>query len=91
MSRCLNQKVRDTKQVIRGTGRTYYVLVATRKTIEKLGQSSFISVVTGFWYEYTLANPGAYGFDLNNQAVTLFGEGKAKVSTSTWPQVCVGN
>ncbi|KAJ4353422.1 uncharacterized protein N0V89_005151 [Didymosphaeria variabile] len=61
--------------------------VATRKTIEKLGQSSFISVVTGFWYEYTLANPGAYGFDLNNQAVTLFDEGKTKVSTSTWPQI----
>ena len=58
-----------------------------RDLIAKLGKSSFIAVATGFWYEWSLAIPAAYGFDFANRAVTLFDNGEAKISTSTWPQV----
>ena len=44
-------------------------------------------MVTGFWYEWSLAIPPAYGIDLNNHSATLFDEGTTKISTSTWPQV----
>lgn len=59
----------------------------TRKAIEKLGTISYISLVCGFWYEWSLGIENAYGFDLNNKSVTFFDDGKAKLSTSTWPQV----
>ncbi|KAK5019953.1 hypothetical protein BJ546DRAFT_907814 [Cryomyces antarcticus] len=58
-----------------------------REHIEKLGKSSYIAVTTGFWYEWSLAIPAAYGFNLANHTVTLFDDGEAKISTSTWPQV----
>ena len=61
--------------------------VATRKAIADLGKSSYVAVSTGFWYEWSLAIPAGYGFDFANRAVTLFDEGEAKISTSTWPQV----
>ena len=58
-----------------------------RELIAKLGESSFVAVSTSFWYEWSLAIPSAYGFDLANQAVTLFDDGETKINTSTWPQV----
>lgn len=58
-----------------------------RELITKLGKSSYIAVTTGFWYEWSLAISAAYGFDFANRAVTLFDDGEAKMSTSTWPQV----
>ena len=58
-----------------------------RDLIAKLGKSSFIAVTTGFWYEWSLAIPAAYGFDFANRVVTLFDEGETKITTSTWPQV----
>ena len=61
--------------------------VANRKLIEEIGKSSYIAVVTGFWYEYSLAIPPNYGFNFANRTVTLFDEGETKISTSTWPQV----
>ncbi|KAL9095445.1 MAG: hypothetical protein Q9165_002316 [Trypethelium subeluteriae] len=60
---------------------------ATKQHILKLGKSNFISVSTGFWYEYSLAIPAAYGFDFKDKTVTLFDEGTTKIQTSTWPQV----
>ncbi|KAM0810128.1 putative NmrA-like domain-containing protein [Seiridium cardinale] len=60
---------------------------ATRQTIADLGKSSYIAVSTGFWYEWSLAIPPAYGFDLANRTVTFFDEGKTKISTTTWPQL----
>lgn len=62
-------------------------LVATRKAIEDLGKSSYISISTGFWYEWSLAMPAAFGIDFANRAVTFFDEGDTKICTSTWPQV----
>ena len=58
-----------------------------RGLIARLGKSSFISVITGFWYEWSLAISAAYGFDFVNRTVTLFDEGETKICTSTWPQV----
>lgn len=52
----------------------------TRKTIADLGKSSF-------WYEWSLAIPSAFGIDFAKRTVTLFDEGEAMISTSTWPQV----
>jgi hypothetical protein len=61
--------------------------VAIRKAIHDQGKSAYISFVTGFWYEYCLAMPAAFGFDFAKRAVTLFDAGEAKVSLSTWPQI----
>ncbi|MCJ1351599.1 MAG: hypothetical protein MMC33_001583 [Icmadophila ericetorum] len=58
-----------------------------RELIKKLGKSSYVSVVTGFWYEWSLAIKAAYGFDFENRAVTFFDEGETKISMTTWPQV----
>ncbi|KAF2119016.1 hypothetical protein BDV96DRAFT_684632 [Lophiotrema nucula] len=61
--------------------------VATRKLIEEIDKSAYISVATGFWYEYSLAIPLAYGIDIANRTATFFDEGETKISTSTWQQV----
>ncbi|KAJ3173979.1 hypothetical protein HDU87_007192 [Geranomyces variabilis] len=65
----------------------FQVLAATRKRIEQGGKSSYVALVTGMWYEWSLAIPQAYGFDFANRKVTLFDNGETKLSTSTWPQV----
>jgi hypothetical protein len=62
-------------------------LPEAHELIAKLGKSSFIAVSTGFWYEYSLAIPAAYGFDFKNRTVTFFDDGETKINTSTWPQV----
>ena len=61
--------------------------VATRKAITDLGKSSYIAVCTGFWYEWLLAVPAAFGIDFAKHTVTLFDEGETKISTSTRSQV----
>lgn len=63
--------------------------MATRKTITDIGKSSYIAVSTGFWYEWSLAIPAAFGLDIAKRTATLFDEGETKISLSTWPQVCV--
>ncbi len=56
--------------------------------IESLGISSWVAVCCGFWYEFSLAGGAErYGFDLRKREVTFFDEGKAKLCTSTFPQV----
>lgn len=60
---------------------------ALRKAIIELGQCNFISVSTGFWYEWSLAIPSAFGIDLINHTATFFDDGETKITTSTWPQV----
>lgn len=61
--------------------------VAIRKAIADLGKGSYISVITGFWYEYTLAMPASFGIDFANRTATFFDEGETKISVSTLPQV----
>jgi hypothetical protein len=58
-----------------------------KEEIASLGKSSYIAVNTGFWYEWSLAIPAAYGFDFEKKAVTLFDDGETLTSMSTWPQV----
>ncbi|KAL9609165.1 MAG: hypothetical protein Q9167_006042 [Letrouitia subvulpina] len=63
------------------------MLVASRKLIEEIGQSSYIALITGFWYEYSLAIPNNYGFNFADRTAKFYNEGETKISTSTWPQV----
>ncbi|KAF4119658.1 putative protein YbjT [Geosmithia morbida] len=58
-----------------------------RKLISRLGKSSYISVSTSFWYEWSLSIPEAFGIDIKNRSVTYFDRGETRISTSTWPQV----
>jgi hypothetical protein len=61
---------------------------AGHELIEKLGVSSWISVVCGFWYEWSLSvSPFMYGFDFKEKKLLLYDEGETKICTSTWPQV----
>ncbi|KAH8690137.1 hypothetical protein BGW36DRAFT_433091 [Talaromyces proteolyticus] len=39
-----------------------------------------------FWYEYSLALPFAYGFDVPNKKVTFYDDGNVRINTSTWQQ-----
>lgn len=50
-------------------------------------RTQYIAVVTGFWYEWSLAIAPAYGFDFANRSVTFFDDGKTIIDTSTWPQI----
>lgn len=61
--------------------------VNTRNLIEELGTSSYVAMVTGFWYEYSLAKAGNYGFDFANRTAAFFDDGVVPISTSTWPHV----
>jgi hypothetical protein len=58
----------------------------TRDLIESLG-CSWIAMSTGFWYEWSLAIPASYGFNIAKRSVTFFDDGETKITTSTWPQV----
>ncbi|KAI1381272.1 NAD(P)-binding protein [Hypoxylon crocopeplum] len=58
-----------------------------RKLCEELGKSSWIGVVTGFWYEYSLGfGTETYGMDWKNRTWTFFDDGETKMNTTTWPQ-----
>ncbi|KAH7381940.1 hypothetical protein BKA64DRAFT_684608 [Cadophora sp. MPI-SDFR-AT-0126] len=62
-------------------------LAKNRKLIEDLGVSKWMTVTGGFWYEYSLAGTEwRYGYDFGKRTVTFFGDGEAKVNTSTWEQ-----
>ena len=58
-----------------------------QKRILELGKSSFIAVTCGFWYEWSLSIPAAFGIDSLKKEATLFDDGETKMSVSTWPQV----
>jgi hypothetical protein len=61
-----------------------------KKEVHELVESmgcSWIAVSTGFWYEWSLSLPAAYGFDISNRSVIFFDDGITKITTSTWPQV----
>lgn len=62
-------------------------MVNVREHLKSKSSLPFISVSTGFWYEWSLAIPFAYGIDINKRTATLFDDGNAKITTSTWPQV----
>jgi hypothetical protein len=57
------------------------------KDIAAAGVSSFLSLATGFWYEWSLAIPPSFGFDFPSKTATFFDDGETPISISTWPQV----
>ncbi|EXJ87981.1 hypothetical protein A1O1_04908 [Capronia coronata CBS 617.96] len=58
-----------------------------RNLITSLGKSSFISLVVGFWYEFSLGGlKYRYGFDIPGREVTFYDDGNTKINTSTWQQ-----
>ena len=59
----------------------------TRALLESIPSLSFTSIITGFWYEWSLAIVPAYGFDFAKKSVTFFDDGNTVTSMSTWPQV----
>ena len=64
-------------------------ILAVRKQIEAAGMC-WVGLSCGFWYEFSLAGTEArYGFDFKRKALTLFDDGKTKISTSTWPQAAL--
>jgi hypothetical protein len=60
---------------------------AIEKRIEDAGKSSWIGIVSGFWYEFSLGGSAdRYGFDFENQTVVFVDDGNTLINTSTWPQ-----
>jgi len=54
--------------------------------IESLG-SSYIVMVCGFWYEWSLALPQPwFGFDIKTKKLTFYDDGKTHICSSTWKQ-----
>lgn len=58
-----------------------------RDAIAASKSTKYISLVTGFWYEWSLAFPLGFGFDIENRKVLFYDDGNIKICTSTWPQV----
>lgn len=57
-----------------------------RALIEKLGVSSWITMVTGHWYEYSLGGGATrYGLDWKNKTFTFFDDGEVKMNTIVSP------
>ncbi|KAF5724525.1 oxidoreductase like [Fusarium mundagurra] len=57
------------------------------KEIERVGVSSWILLVGGVWFDYSLPSGESFmGFDIDNRKVTLFDDGEAKINTSTLSQ-----
>ncbi|KAJ5493404.1 hypothetical protein N7539_002150 [Penicillium diatomitis] len=61
--------------------------VNVRKVFQELDDCNYISLSTGFWYEWSLSSAMAFGIDLLNHSATLFDEGETRITVSTWPQV----
>ncbi|KAK1521331.1 CipA protein [Colletotrichum paranaense] len=54
--------------------------------VQKAGLTS-ITLMTGFWYEYSLvAGSATFGFDLKNRTITLYDGGDQAIKVSTWAQ-----
>ncbi|KAK8002939.1 hypothetical protein PG989_002658 [Apiospora arundinis] len=61
---------------------------AVRKRIEEKGVASWIGIVCGFWYDFSLGgSPARFGFDFNNRSVVFFDEGTQPINATTFPQV----
>ncbi|KAF5694511.1 oxidoreductase like [Fusarium denticulatum] len=57
------------------------------KEIERVGVTSWILLVGGVWFDYSLPSGDSFmGFDIDNRRATLFDDGEAKINTSTLAQ-----
>jgi hypothetical protein len=57
-----------------------------RALIKEKGMNS-LSIITGYWYEWSLAFPDGFGFNFEKKEVTFFDEGEQKICVSTWDQI----
>lgn len=63
-------------------------ILEARQHVERLGKSAWISVVSGFWYEYSLGGSiDGFGFDFNGRRARIYDGGEAKMNTTTWNQI----
>ncbi|PYH90901.1 NAD(P)-binding protein [Aspergillus ellipticus CBS 707.79] len=57
------------------------------KEIEDTEVCSWITLVCGFWYEFSMARgPECFGFDTKNKKLTFMDGGDTKINISTWEQ-----
>lgn len=62
-------------------------VLASIEAIEKEGVSSWVAIVSSYWYEYSLAMPTQfYGVDITNKKVEFIDDGNTKINTTTWDQ-----
>ncbi|KAI1035489.1 hypothetical protein LB504_005818 [Fusarium proliferatum] len=58
------------------------------KDIDSIGSISWTLLVTGLWYEFSVASPSDWlGFDLKGRKVQMFDDGRRQINMSTWPQL----
>ncbi|KAH7029894.1 uncharacterized protein B0I36DRAFT_364365 [Microdochium trichocladiopsis] len=56
--------------------------------IDAVGSISWTLLVTGLWYEFSVASPPDWlGFDLRGRKVQMFDDGQRRINMSTWPQL----
>lgn len=64
--------------------------LAARREMETRGQSKWVALATGFWYEWSLAagrmGASRFGCDVAARTMTFFDEGEETITTSTWDQ-----
>ena len=55
--------------------------------VQETGNTAFVALCCGFWFEWSLAlGELFFGIDIKNRRAVFFDDGKAKLTTSTWPQ-----
>lgn len=64
-------------------GKSYKERLSELKQVD----ASWIVLVCGFWYEFSLAlGKLFFGFDILGKSVTFYDDGKTKIDVSTWDQ-----
>ena len=56
--------------------RSFELQPIQRAQIASLGVSSYISVSTGFWYEWSVSLAAGFGFDFASRTATFYDDGK---------------
>ena len=55
--------------------------------VQETGNSAYIALCCGFWFEWSLAlGEACFGIDIKNRRCVFFDDGRARITTSTWPQ-----
>jgi hypothetical protein len=65
------------------------VLERKKKPLQAITEQgmNYISVATGFWYEWSIALPVGFGFDVKKKEAVLYDDGLTKLPVSTYAQV----
>ncbi|KAF7555975.1 hypothetical protein G7046_g6418 [Stylonectria norvegica] len=66
------------------TGNGFYPVI---EAIQKAGVSSWIGLVSSFWYEFSVATgENWYGFNFKEKKMTFYDDGNTRINTTTWLQ-----